>query len=105
VSRFGVAGYGTWEALLALATLTSIFQAGISGTLVWRISEAFSRGDAAEIRRVARLGAGATWAIFVLLWPLAWLLREPVVTFLGVAPEIHEPASAMFPVVAASSGR
>ena len=38
VKTFGVAGYGTWEALLAMASLASVFQAAISGTLVWRVS-------------------------------------------------------------------
>ena len=101
VSRLGVAGYGTWEALLALASLTSMFQAAVSGTLVWRVSESYGRGDMAEIRRLARLGAGASWAMFVLLWPLAWFLREPAVHFLGVSPETRPLVSAMFPVVAA----
>jgi len=101
VSRFGVAGYGTWEALLALASLTSVFQGAISGTLVWRVSEAYGRGDIPEIRRLARLGAGASWALFVLLWPLAWFLREPVVHFLRVSIETRQLASEMFPVVAA----
>ena len=101
VSRLGVVGYGTWEALLALASLTSLFQVAISGTLVWRISEAYGRGDTEEIRRVARLGAGASWALFVLLWPVAWFLRDPAVHFLGVSAETRQLASEMFPVVAA----
>jgi len=101
VARFGVAGYGTWEALFALATLTSIFQAAISGTLVWRVSEAYGSGDLVEIRRLARLGAGTSWALFAALWPLAWFLRDPVVAFLGVAPDTRAVAAGIFPVVAA----
>jgi O-antigen/teichoic acid export membrane protein len=57
VSRIGVAGYGTWEALLALASLGTVFQLPISGTVVWRVADAYGQGDAAEIRRVARLVA------------------------------------------------
>lgn len=101
VSRFGVAGYGTWEALFALGSLTSIFQGAISGTLVWRISEAYGRDDRVEIGRLVRVGAGASWALFLLLWPLAWTLRGPVVHFLGVAPDLRQPAAGMFPAVAA----
>src|SRR4051794_31156419 len=71
VSRLGVAGYGTWEALLALASLGAVFQFAISGTLVWRVSDAYGHGDVAEIRRVARLGAAAYLALFVVLWPVA----------------------------------
>ena len=56
VSRLGVVGYGTWEALLALASLTAVLQGAISGTLVWRVSEAYGSGDMAEIRRLARKG-------------------------------------------------
>ena len=92
VSRLGVAGYGTWEALLAFATLTSMFQAAVSGTLVWRIAEAYGRGDTVEIRRLVRVGAGACLALFVILWPLAWFLREPVVRLLGVSgPRMSSP--------------
>jgi O-antigen/teichoic acid export membrane protein len=101
VSRLGVVGYGTWEALLALASLTALFQGAISGTLVWRVSEAYGRSDTAEIRRLARLGAGASWALFVLLCPLAWFLREPAVHFLRVSIETQLLVSEMFPVVAA----
>jgi O-antigen/teichoic acid export membrane protein len=101
VSRLGVAAFGTWEALVALASLASMFQAAISGTLVWRISEAYGRGDAAEIRRVARIGAGAVWAVFLLVWPLAWVLREPAVRFLGISADTQQLAAQMFPVVAA----
>ena len=99
VSRLGVEGYGIWEALLALATLSSVFQLAISGTLVWRVSEAYGRGDSAEIRRLARLGAGASLTLFALLWPVAWFLREPVVAFLGIPAETRDVAAAMFPIV------
>lgn len=101
VSRLGVTGYGTWEALFALASLSSLFQAAITGTLIWRISDAYGRLDTEEIRRIARVGAGACWALFVLLWPLAWVLRERAVDFLGISTETRHLASEMFPIVAA----
>ena len=101
VSRLGVTGYGTWEALLALASLTSLFQTAISGTLVWRISDAYGRGDLAAIRRLARLGAGVSLLLFVVLWPLAWWLRDPIVQFLGVSAETRPLAAQLFPMVTA----
>lgn len=101
VSRFGVAGYGTWEALFALSSLASIFQAGVAGTVVWRVSHAFSQGDTDEIRRVARLGAGATWVVLALLWPVAWFLRGPIIQFLRVPPELQQVATDMLPFVVA----
>ncbi len=100
VSRLGVTGFGTWEALLALASLPSLFQVAISGTLVWRMSEAFGRSDSVEIRRLAKLGSAGTWILCGVLGPLAWLLREPAVRFLGVPTELHQAASAMFPIAA-----
>lgn len=101
VSRLGVAAFGTWEALVALAGLTSLFQAAISGTLMWRISEAHGRADAAEISRLVRVGSGAVWTVFLLIWPLAWVLREPAVRLLGVSTEIQPLAAQMFPIIAA----
>ena len=95
-----MAGYGTWEALLALASLASIFQAAISGTLVWRVSEAYGRGDMARSDGLPVWAPARPGRLFVLLWPLAWFLREPVVRFLGVPPEARQVASQMFPVVA-----
>jgi len=101
VSHIGVVGYGTWEALLALASLSSVFQLAISGALVWRVSEAYGRHDTAEIRRLMRLGAGACLVLFVLLWPVAWFLREPAVHFLRVPAQTQALASMVFPIVAA----
>jgi O-antigen/teichoic acid export membrane protein len=100
VSRLGVQAFGAWEALLALASLASVFQAAVSGTLVWRISEAFGRGDAVEIRRLVRIGVGLTWGWFLIAWPVAWTLREPAVRFLGISADADE-AVAMFPLIAA----
>jgi O-antigen/teichoic acid export membrane protein len=101
ISRLGIANYGIWEALLAFATLSGLFQTAVSGTLVWRMSEAYGRGDHAEIGRLARVGAGIWLALLLALWPAAWFLREPIVRFLGVSPETVPLAAAMFPVVAA----
>jgi Na+-driven multidrug efflux pump len=101
VARVGVAGYGTWEALLAVAGLAPLAQATIGGTLVWRISEAYGRNDGEEIRRLVRLGAGASLALFAVLWPLAWFLKEPLVELLQVPADTRETAAQMFPVMAA----
>jgi O-antigen/teichoic acid export membrane protein len=101
VAHFGVDGYGSWEALLALASLSSMAQTAIAGTLVWRASTAYAIGDAEELRRTARVGAGLTWLLCLMVVPLAWLLRHAAVEFLGLAPDLQPTASLMFPVVAA----
>jgi O-antigen/teichoic acid export membrane protein len=100
ISRLGVAAFGTWEALVALASVASVFQTAISGALVWRISEAFGRGDPAEIRRLVRIGGGTVCVIFLAVWPFAWILREPVVRFLGISTHAAD-AIGMFPVIVA----
>jgi MATE family multidrug resistance protein len=100
VSRLGVAAFGTWEAMVALSSLAAVFQVAISGTLVWRIAEAYGRGDDVEIRRLVRIGAWAAWTVFLLVWPLAWLLSEPAVRFLRIPPDIGQVATRMFPIVA-----
>jgi O-antigen/teichoic acid export membrane protein len=100
VSRLGVSGYGVWEALFACASLGSMFQVPISGTLVWRISEAYGQGDMAEIRRLVRLGVGVRLALFALLWPIALTMREPIVAFLGISGETSRVAGEIFPIIA-----
>jgi O-antigen/teichoic acid export membrane protein len=101
VARLGLTAFGTWEALLALATLIAIVQTAVSGTLVWRISEAYGQGDSATIHRMAGLGVAASLVLLVLVWPLMWWLREPLVRFLGVPAETHEAASKILPIVSA----
>jgi O-antigen/teichoic acid export membrane protein len=100
VARLGLAGYGVWEALLAMASLAGMFQSALTGTLVWRVSAAYGARDGAEIRRLSRVGAGATLTLAVLLWPVAWLLRDEVVRVLRVPPEFQASAALAFPVVA-----
>lgn len=100
VSRLGVAAFGAWEAMVALASLASVWQTAISGTLVWRISEAYGRGDGAEIRRLVRIGSGAVYCLFLLVWPVAWAVREPAMAFLGISAGTQQ-AVEMFPVIVA----
>lgn len=100
VSRLGVGTFGTWESLFALASLAAVFQVGISGTLVWRISEAYGRGDAEEIRRLVRVGACGAWTVFLLVWPLTWLFSDAAVRFLRVSPDIEQQVVRMFPIMA-----
>jgi O-antigen/teichoic acid export membrane protein len=38
--------------------------------------------------------------MFVVLWPVAWLFREPAVEFLRIPPELRDTAVQMFPVLA-----
>jgi len=99
VARLGVAGYGTWEAIIACATLAAMFQGALTGTMVWRTSQAFGARDFEEIRRVVRVGVGATLALGGVLWPAGWVLRHGVVGLLRVPDALRADASMVFPVV------
>lgn len=100
VARLGLADFGIWEAMLALASLLGIAQTAVSGTLLWRISDAYGQRDAATIHRMAGLGIGAALALFLLVWPLMWWLREPLVRFLGAPTETRTLAAQILPVAA-----
>ena len=101
IDRLGLIDFGIWEALLAFASLAVILQTAVSGTLVWRISDAYGQGDAATIHRMTGLGVAASLGLFLLLWPPLWWLREPIVRFLGVPAETQALAAQILPVVAA----
>ena len=99
IDRLGLIDFGIWEALLAFASLAVILQTAVSGTLVWRISDAYGQGDAATIHRMTGLGVAASLGLFLLLWPPLWWLREPIVRFLGVPAETQALAAQILPVV------
>jgi len=101
VTHLGLATFGTWEALLAFASLVVIMQTAVSGTLVWRIADAYGQGDAGTIHRMAGLGVAASLGLFAVLWPVMWWFREPIVRFLGIPGESHVIAAQIFPVIAA----
>ena len=101
VVNFGVDGFGTWEATLALASAASLFQAAISGTLVWRMSNAFGQSDHHEIKRLIRLGLGVTLMMATVLWPVAWIFRDAAARFLHTPPALMATMSDIFPVIAA----
>ena len=78
IDRLGLIDFGIWEALLAFASLAVILQTAVSGTLVWRISDAYGQGDAATIHRMTGLGVAASLGLFLLLWPPPALQLPPV---------------------------
>ena len=79
VAKLGLTGYGGWEALMAIAAISTSFQTVISGTLVWKMSEAYGSDNCVEIERLARLGIGVTLILFCIICPTVWVMRSQLV--------------------------
>ena len=84
INRLGKEAYGVWETLAGVSWMIMIFQTVVSGTMLWRISLSYGAGDAAETRRLVRIGIGATLTLIALFVPMVWFLREGIVTALRV---------------------
>lgn len=93
VSNLGLGGYGTWEAILAVSALSTVFQGAVSGTLLWRMSATYGTGDSAEARRLVRLGTAASVSLFVLVVPPVWALRGSLVQILNIPPAYASSAA------------
>ena len=79
LSRLGLDGYGSWESMMAIAALVTVFQTTIGGTLVWKMSTAYGSADYPEIRRLMGVGMGAVLVMFALIAPVVWALRHQLV--------------------------
>ena len=101
IRGLGFAGYGTWEALMAVSVITAIPQNVIGGTLLWKMSSAFGIGDTVEIVRLARLGVAVTIILFVLVFPLVWPLRRPLVHLLNISVRFQYAAGWILPCLIA----
>jgi O-antigen/teichoic acid export membrane protein len=92
LSRLGLSGYGSWESMMAIALLVTVFQTTISGTLVWKMSTAWGNNDLSEIRRLMRVGIGVVLVMFALVTPLAWAMRYQLVD-LSNPPVLYRDAA------------
>lgn len=101
VDKLGLAGFGTWEALLAIASLAGMFQSAVSGALLWRQSEAYGRGDLEGAARWVRFGMTATALLFLVLVPSAWLARKVIVSALNVPMQYAPTAIWLLPSLVA----
>ena len=92
LSRLGLAGYGGWEAMMAIAALVTVFQTTINGTLVWRMSAAYGNRDLAEIRRLMGMGIGVVLEMFALVTPVVWATRYQLVGLSNI-PTVYQGAA------------
>jgi O-antigen/teichoic acid export membrane protein len=99
IGKLGLLGYGSWEVLLSVATITTIFQNTLGGTLLWRVSSAYGAGDDAEIRRLPRLGIAITLMVFAVTFTLVLACRHLLVQLLHIPPELRQSALLILPCI------
>jgi O-antigen/teichoic acid export membrane protein len=99
VGKLGIAGFGTWESIVAVSILCNIFQATISGTVLWLASNAYGAGDLESIRKHARMAVGTALILAGLLTPLAWAGRHFLIGLFKVPAEFAAAAAWIFPCV------
>ena len=99
IGRLGLLGYGSWEVLLSVSTITTIFQNAIGGTLLWRVSSAYGAGDKSEIRRLPGLGVAITLIMFAVTLTLVLAGRHFLVQFFHIPPELRLSAEVILPCI------
>ncbi|MGA2937899.1 MAG: polysaccharide biosynthesis C-terminal domain-containing protein [Syntrophobacteraceae bacterium] len=99
VDRLDVVGYGTWESIIAVSTISNIFQSTISGTLLWKISGAYGADDLDSVRQY--LGVGILFSLlgFFIVTPLAWVGRDLLIHLFQVPEQFRRTASIVLPCV------
>ncbi|PYV04422.1 MAG: hypothetical protein DMG26_07460 [Acidobacteria bacterium] len=70
LKKVGVAGYGTWAVFLAVISLTSLAEMGLTGTLTKQVAQYYAHKDFGALRRLADTGL-MLYAVIALLAVLA----------------------------------
>jgi O-antigen/teichoic acid export membrane protein len=99
VGRLGPVGFGVWDAMLAIAGITMIFQTVVSGTVLWRISANYGTQDFAETRRLVRVGIGATLGLLFALLPIVFGFRDEILLTLQVPADSLTQARSLLPAI------
>jgi len=99
IEKLGLVGYGSWEVLLSVSTITTIFQNALGGTLLWRVSSAYGAGHRKEIRRLPGLGIAITLMVFVVTFPLVFAFRHSLVQLFHIPLELRASALIILPCI------
>jgi O-antigen/teichoic acid export membrane protein len=99
LSKLGLAGYGSWETMMAIAALVMVFQTTINGTLVWKMSGAYGNRDLDGIRRLMGVGIGVVLGMFVLVTPFVWSARYYLVGLSNIPPLYRDAAVWVIPIL------
>src|SRR3984957_10870851 len=97
IRKLGLLGYGSWEVLLSVSTITTIFQNALGGTLLWRVASAYGKGEEAEIRRLPRLGIAVSLAVFAIAFPAVLASRYFLVRLFHIPLELRQSAAVILP--------
>ncbi len=99
VGAIGTEGYGVWESFLAVSGFALVFQAAVSGTVVWRVAMSYGASDPVETRRVVRLGIGGTTGLLVICLPAVWIFRGELLGLLRVPGPWGQGAGWLLPSI------
>ncbi len=99
IAKLGLAGYGTWEVMLSISVITTIFQTALGNTLLWRVSSAYGAGDEREIRRMPRIGIGFSLLVFAVTFPVVLTFRHHLVHLFHVPAALQPAAAVILPCI------
>ena len=99
ISKVGLIGYGTWESIIAVSMLCNIFQSTISGTLLWKSSDAFGHREMAGVEAYARSAMFIAIVVLVVVGPAAWIGRHSLVALFHIPTQFETSASWILPSV------
>ena len=99
LSRLGLGGYGSWEVMMAITALVTVFQTTINGTLVWKMSGAYGNGDLSGIRRLTGVGIGVVLGMFALVTPFVWAIRYQLVGLSNIPSPYRDAAVWVIPIL------
>jgi len=99
VAKIGVEGFGIWESLQGVSMICILFQTAITGTVLWRISNAYGSRNYDEVHRITRLGTTFFLVAFCLLYPLLCFSRRYIVNMLNIPAEFADTAEWILPNV------
>jgi O-antigen/teichoic acid export membrane protein len=99
IRKLGLLGYGSWEVLMSVSTITTVFQNALGGTLLWRVASAYGKGEEAEIRRLPRLGISVSLTVFAIVFPSVLVSRYFLVQLFHIPLELRQGAAVILPCI------
>lgn len=85
IAKLGLAGYGTWETILALSASTTLLMGPLTGTLLWRASMAHGSNDQIAMSRTSGIGLAISGLLLAFALPVFLLAHS-------LARMVHVPA-------------
>jgi O-antigen/teichoic acid export membrane protein len=99
VRVLGLHGYGTWEAILALGYVASMFQLPIGGAVLWQSSHAYGQGNLKQMANSCWTGLVCNVGLILVLVPLLFATNAWLTNALHIANEYREAVQRAVPWV------